>query len=58
MGTQPNIFERLSLASDKCFLCGCGDNITHEHVFPKWLQHRYASWDKELTLLNGTQIAY
>ena len=58
MDTQLNIFERLRLANNKCFLCGCGDNITQEHVFPKWLQHRYALWDKELTLLNDTQIKY
>lgn len=58
MEIQPNIFERLSLSNDKCFLCGSGEEITQEHVFPKWLQHRYALWDKKLTLLNDTQIKY
>jgi len=58
MDTQTNIFERLSLTNEKCFLCGSGESITQEHVFPKWLQHRDGLFDRELTLLNGAQIKY
>ncbi len=31
---------------------------TGEHVFPRWLQHRYDLRDKSLILFNGTQIPY
>ena len=58
METEPNVFERLSLTDETCFLCGSHDRITLEHVFPKWLQHRYDLWDRQLTLLNGTRIKY
>lgn len=44
---------------ESCFLCGkeC-DSKTAEHIFPKWLQHKYDLWDKKLTISNGTLIPY
>jgi hypothetical protein len=44
---------------ESCFLCGkeC-DLKSVEHIFPKWLQHKYNLWDKKLTISNGTQIPY
>jgi len=42
-----------------CFLCGqpC-DKYTAEHIFPKWLQHKYNLWDQKLIITNGTPIPY
>lgn len=54
-------FEAMEFGQDRCFLCGCHlerDNRTDEHVFPKWLQHRYGLWDETITLLNRTHIPY
>lgn len=44
---------------ESCFLCGkqC-DSKTAEHIFPKWLQHKYNLWDKKLKISNGTNIPY
>lgn len=44
---------------NSCFLCGheC-DSKTAEHIFPKWLQHKYDLWNQKLTISNGTQIPY
>lgn len=44
---------------ESCFLCGqeC-DSKTAEHIFPKWLQHKYDLWDKKLKISNGTNIPY
>ncbi|MFZ2293875.1 MAG: hypothetical protein WAW46_02435 [Polaromonas sp.] len=44
-----------------CFLCGKemdAADLGQEHVFAKWLQRRFALWDRELVLLNGTRIPY
>jgi hypothetical protein len=44
-----------------CFLCGRripADIRSQEHVFPKWLLHRFELWNVKLTLLNGTKIPY
>lgn len=46
------------LIGDACFLCGSSEDITAEHVFPKWLQNSYDLWDQQLILLNGTRIPY
>lgn len=44
---------------DCCFLCGTQtEQITQEHVFPKWLQQRYELWDQRIGLLNNTNIQY
>ena len=44
---------------ESCFLCGqeC-DSKTAEHIFPKWLQHKYDLWDKKLIISNGTTLPY
>lgn len=45
--------------NDSCFLCGAlNASISEEHVFPKWLQHRYNLWDQRIRLLNETFIQY
>ena len=44
-----------------CFLCGeqlPENRATDEHVFPKWMQERFALWDQTLTILNHTTIPY
>lgn len=44
-----------------CFLCAdklSDGNFTEEHVFPRWLQHKYELWNQKLVLLNGTSIKY
>jgi hypothetical protein len=44
-----------------CFLCGKRLSVktrTDEHIFPKWLQYRFSLWNRQLTLLNGTNIPY
>jgi hypothetical protein len=45
---------------DECFLCGDTpeDVLTREHVFPRWLQDRFALWDQRMNLLNRTLIPY
>ena len=43
---------------DSCFLCGTCENITREHVFPKWLINRFNLNKEKLTLLNSTTIPY
>jgi hypothetical protein len=42
-----------------CFLCGkdC-DTKTAEHIFPKWLQHKYDLWNQKLTVTNDTKVPY
>jgi len=52
-------FSDLTTSDECCFLCGANEpGITQEHVFPKWLQHRYNLWDQRIGLLNDTQIQY
>lgn len=34
------------------------EEVTREHVFPKWLQRKLNLFDRKLHLLNGTLIAY
>ena len=51
----------MTFTYDKCFLCGetlTDENSTEEHIYPKWLQNKFALWDKQLILLNGTGINY
>jgi hypothetical protein len=53
-------FDKNDFRYDRCFLCG-NDNaaeLTREHVFPKWLQHEFSLFEKELTILNGTNLQY
>ncbi len=56
-----NPFEQMTFTNDRCFLCGeilHDNNRTVEHVFPKWLQHKYNLWDKKLQLLNQSLFRY
>ena len=44
-----------------CFLCGSRlrkSTRSDEHVFPKWLLHRFNLWNQQLKLLNRTAIPY
>ena len=54
-----DLFDEFS--ENKCSLCGKlldEDINSKEHVFPKWLLHRFNLWDKTITMLNGTSIPY
>jgi hypothetical protein len=54
-------FDQMVFTYDRCFLCGNllnELNSSVEHIFPKWLQNKFALWNKELILLNGTSIKY
>ncbi|MHC0036902.1 hypothetical protein [Pseudoneobacillus sp. C159] len=49
----------MPLSQNHCFLCGVElTESTDEHIFPKWLQHKFNLWNKAITLLNGTLIPY
>lgn len=52
-------FREETFDDESCFLCGeyCEEK-TAEHIFPKWLQHRFNLWDQRLTLSNNTTIPY
>ncbi|MBE6047768.1 MAG: HNH endonuclease [Clostridium sp.] len=61
MCNEYNPFERMTFSYDRCFLCGkllTEENSSDEHVFPRWLQHKFNLWNQELVLLNGTTIKY
>lgn len=54
-------YALIDAAQDRCFLCGEKfpiDQITREHVFPRWLQRKFDIWNRQLTLVNGTRIKY
>lgn len=56
---QPRLDQ--SLSRERCFLCGAllvTGADSGEHVFPKWLQHRFDLWNHQLGLPNGTLIRY
>jgi hypothetical protein len=45
----------------RCFLCGEDlneGNSSEEHIFPKWLQHKFDLWNQSLIIINNTQIQY
>jgi hypothetical protein len=52
-------FSEETFSDESCFLCGkyC-DSKTAEHIFPKWLQHKFKLWDKKLIISNGTNVPY
>ncbi|PFG25610.1 hypothetical protein ATH90_4492 [Pseudomonas lurida] len=60
----PSLYKAIrdhDFSETTCFLCGCevvNNQSTREHVFPKWLLHHFGLWDKPITLLNGTKLAY
>jgi len=52
-------FIEQSTSDDVCFLCGAsGQDVTLEHVFPKWLQRRFDLWTQRIGLLNDSLIQY
>jgi hypothetical protein len=52
-------FIEQSTSDDVCFLCGAsGQDVTLEHVFPKWLQRRFNLWTQRVGLLNDSLIQY
>lgn len=50
----------MMFSETNCFLCGLdiSENVTEEHIFPKWLQRKYDLWNQTITLLNGTLLPY
>lgn len=49
----------MRLSQNHCFLCSEElTKNTDEHIFPKWLQHKFNLWNETITLLNGTKIPY
>jgi hypothetical protein len=53
--------EGWEYSDTECFLCLTSltpENLTREHVFPKWLLNRHDLWDKSMTLMNKTLIKY
>lgn len=54
-------FDEEDFQFERCFLCGCdfeATNRTVEHIFPRWLLHRFGLFNEKLTLLNHTEIPY
>jgi hypothetical protein len=52
-------FKEETFDDNTCFLCGKAcDTKTAEHIFPKWLQHKYDLWNQKLTVTNDTAIPY
>lgn len=46
-------FKKETFGYNSCFLCGKECDIkTAEHIFPKWLQHKYDLWNQKLTVTN------
>jgi hypothetical protein len=53
--------RKVRFGQHTCFLCSAplrSKNRTDEHVFPKWLQHRFNLWNQQLDLINLTGIRY
>ncbi|PXX30627.1 hypothetical protein [Arenibacter sp. ARW7G5Y1] len=55
-GIKSDLIE-FDLTKDKCFVCGRKAN-TVEHLFPKWLQHKFNLWDQKIHIPNETTISY
>jgi len=55
-----NPYDNMAFTYNSCFLCGTllEGNKSVEHVFPKWVQHKYRLWNQNITLLNGTTVPY
>jgi hypothetical protein len=53
--------RKVRFGQHTCFLCSAPlrpKNRTDEHMFPKWLQHRFNLWNQHLDLINLTDIRY
>lgn len=55
-----NPFDRMKFTDSNCFLCGeeLKNSFTKEHIFPKWVLRKLDLWNKNIVLLNGTEIPY
>lgn len=54
-------FTSKDFSYESCFLCGKSfkeAERSDEHIFPKWLQHKFDLWYKTLQIINGTTIQY
>ena len=49
--------ESIKYDNETCFICGRPAESV-EHIIPKWLQHKFDLWNKQLTLPNDTKITY
>ncbi|WP_282036396.1 hypothetical protein [Saccharicrinis aurantiacus] len=49
--------KSFDINNETCFVCGRKAK-TREHIFPKWLQHKFNLWDQKLVLPNQTKISY
>lgn len=64
MEAQPSFYKPFTSSDfsyERCFLCGNSFKDverTDEHIFPKWVQHKFDLWNKSLRLINGTTIQY
>ena len=59
--TNFNPFNEMSFTNDRCFICGeilTNENMSEEHIYPKWLQTKFNLQTKKLCLLNSTMIMY
>lgn len=64
--TEENIdfykpFDKNDFFYERCFLCGVdliADSSSYEHIFPKWLQHKFNLWNESLIIINNTHIEY
>ena len=53
--------EKRSFSIDRCFVCDellTEENVTEEHIYPKWLQRKFNLYNQKISLLNGTFIPY
>lgn len=58
---RPSPPLQIPLDDNQCFLCGShliDDNRTEEHIFPRWLLHKYDLWNDTITLLSGKSMPY
>jgi hypothetical protein len=51
-------YELPPIATDRCFLCNATDDITDEHVFPRWLQRWAGIYHDYIGLLNNSMFRY
>ena len=49
--------DEFEITNETCFICG-QPATTKEHLFPKWLQHRFNLWNQRLQIPNNTTISY
>ena len=42
----------------RCFLCGTDQNLSNEHLVPRWVQRRFNLFNKRFSLPNGLSTEY